>query len=194
MHPMHFREVARSVSEEAVQSEHRFGRQPTQRPRDRVANEKPNITILVAWNEPDFFDEAECLACDELTIGWEYLFTEAAGFMPLVEYEWDTPQFYAMLDSSYDVVYDTMWNMLDAVGHDPSLGTVPPAYQQLMDEHIHTVVFAVGKIMNKLAEICTGFSPPRAGMFPLHTYIDNAEIRPGVGLYIGFDFVEYQGQ
>lgn len=193
MHPMRFREVARSVSEEAVRSDHRFGREPSQRNRDRVATQNPSITILVPWAEPDFFDEYDEMACSELAIDTTYLFVEAAGFMSLLEAEYDTPNFMAMMDMNYDTVWQCMWDMFEAIAQDQKLMTVQ-AYEAAVNEHIHTIVHSTGRLMEWLARTCTGFAPPRPGMYPLHTYIDNAEWRPGVGVYISFDFSEaYQG-
>lgn len=190
MHPMRFRDVARSFSEEAVRSEHRFGRQPTQRHRDRVATEKPNITILVPWNEPDFFDADDATACKELGIDLTYLFVEAAGFMPLLEAEYmDSQTFMFLMDTNYESVWQCLWDMFEAISADQNLMS-KVAYETLVNEHIHTIVHAVGRLMEWMARTCTGFAPPKPDMYPLHTYIDNAEWRPGVGVYISFDFSE----
>ena len=187
MHPMRFRDVARSVSEEAVQSDHRFGREPTQRHRDRVANQNPAITILVPWEDPEFFDEDDRLACDELTIDLNYLFVEAAGFMPLLEVEYHSTQFMAVLDMNYNVVWDCLWNMFEVCADDQRVMS-RDAYIGLAEQHIHTLVHTTGRIMEWMAWRCSNFAAPREGMHPLHTYIDNADWRPGVGVYISFDF------
>lgn len=190
MHPVLFRDVARSFSEEAVQPYHRSGRQSTFRPRvrDTVASQDPGITILAPWDEPDFFDEHDRLACDELTIGLDYLFTEAGGFMSLLDAGFHESGFMITLDSVYDTVYNCLWSMLEACGQDPETGEIPEAYEILMHQHIHTITFATGRIMEQLALICSRYSPPRPDMQPLHTYIDQVDMQPDIGLYISFDF------